>query len=73
MAAQNILSKIIDRAIAQAVFDKLEENSYSGRIPSCKGVIPFATSLRECENQLRSTLEEWIQMGIKLGHPLCKM
>ena len=73
MAAQNIPSKIIDRAMAQAVFDKLEDKSYGGRIPSCKGVIAFATSLRECENQLRSTLEEWILMGIKLGHPLCKM
>jgi len=36
----------------------------------CKGVIAFAPTLRECEDELRSTLEDWILVGLKLGHPL---
>jgi len=28
------------------------------------------TTLRECEDGLRSTLEEWILLGLKLGHAL---
>lgn len=26
--------------------------------------------LRECERELRSTLEDWLLIGLKLGHPL---
>jgi len=39
-------------------YDKLEDGSFVGRIPKCKGVIAFAKSLRECEDDLRSTLED---------------
>jgi hypothetical protein len=35
-----------------------------------KGVVAFGATLRECENELRSTLEDWILVGLKLGHPL---
>jgi predicted RNase H-like HicB family nuclease len=54
--------------MAQAEYDKLEDGSFSGRIASCKGVIAFGTSLRECEVELRSTLEDWLLVGLKLGH-----
>ena len=35
-----------------------------------KGVIAFGKSLRECESELRSTLEVWILVGLRLGHKL---
>jgi predicted RNase H-like HicB family nuclease len=56
--------------MAQAVFEKLEDGSYAGRIPSCAGVVAFGKSLLECENELRSTLEDWILVGLQLKHPL---
>jgi len=34
------------------------------------GVVAFGKTLRECEYELHSTLEEWILLGLKLGHPL---
>jgi predicted RNase H-like HicB family nuclease len=67
---QYILSAYLDRAMAQAEYDKLEDNSFSGRIPSCKGVIAFGATLHECETELRSTLEDWLLVGLKLGHAL---
>ncbi|MEH2108935.1 type II toxin-antitoxin system HicB family antitoxin [Nostoc sp.] len=70
MAIRFILSDYVDRAIAQAIYDKLEDGTFTGRIPVCKGVIAFASTLRECENELRSILEDWILLGLKLGHPL---
>jgi predicted RNase H-like HicB family nuclease len=54
----------------QALCDKLEDASFSARIPPCPGVIAFAASLKECEEQLRSTLEDWILVGLKLHHNL---
>ena len=70
MSVNYILSQYIDEAMSQAVYDKLEDGTFVGRIPSCKGVIAFASTLRQCENELRSTLEDWILVGLKLRHPL---
>jgi predicted RNase H-like HicB family nuclease len=64
------LTGYIEEALARAEYDKLDDGSFSGRIPGCKGVIAFGKTLRECENELRSTLEDWVQMGLKLGHSL---
>ncbi len=70
MNVQYVLSEYLDRALAEAEYDKLEDGSFSGRIPSCVGVIAFGAMLKECENELRSTLEDWLLLGLKLGHTL---
>ena len=70
MTKHYILSEYIEQAMEQTIYDKLDDGTFSGRIPPCKGVIAFDTSLRECENELRSTLEDWVLVGLKLNHPL---
>ncbi len=69
-AIRYILSEYVEKVMAQAVYDKLEDGTFAGRIPPCKGVVAFGKSLRECEDELHSTLEDWILVGLKLGHPL---
>ncbi len=64
------LTHYIDSALSYAEYEKLEDRSYAGRIPKCKGVIAFAKTLKECEDRLRSTLEDWILVGLKFGHRL---
>jgi predicted RNase H-like HicB family nuclease len=70
MQVRFILSDYVDAALGEAEFDKLSDGTFAGRIPSCIGVIAFGGSLRECERELRSTLEDWILVGLKLGHQL---
>lgn len=70
MSGNYILSDYVELALQEAEYDKLEDNTFSGRIPSCKGVVAFAATLRECESELRSTLEDWVLVGLKLGHEL---
>lgn len=70
MTGVYILSDYVERALEDAEYDKLEDNTFAGRIPSCKGVVAFAKTLRECESELRSTLEDWVLVGLKLGHEL---
>ncbi|MFH1738122.1 MAG: type II toxin-antitoxin system HicB family antitoxin [bacterium] len=48
----------------------MEDGSFAGRIPECIGVLAFASTLRECQEELQSVLEDWIWLGLKLGHPL---
>ena len=59
---KSILSGYIDMALARAEYDKLDDG--------CKGVIAFGKTLRECESELQSTFEDWLLVGLKLGHPL---
>jgi predicted RNase H-like HicB family nuclease len=70
MGTRHILSEYVQQAMSLAVYDKLEDGTFGGRIPPCKGVVAFAPSLRECEDELRSTLEDWILVGLKLRHHL---
>lgn len=70
MAVQFILTKYVSQAMAHAIYDKLEDGTFVGRIPPCKGVVAFGATLRECEDELHATLEDWIWLGLKLGHPL---
>ena len=64
------LTSYIEIALECASYDKLEDGSFAGEIPNPKGVAAFGQSLRECENELRSTLEDWILVGLRLGHEL---
>ncbi|MEO8073452.1 MAG: type II toxin-antitoxin system HicB family antitoxin [Acidobacteriota bacterium] len=70
MTGQYILSDYLETALAQAEYDKLVDGTFFGRIPTCKGVVAFGVTLRECETELRSTLEDWVLVGLKLGHSL---
>ena len=65
-----ILTEYVNIALAKAVYDKLPDDTFAGRIPQCPGVVAFGTTLTECEAELRSTLEDWILVGLKLGHTL---
>lgn len=68
MPIQYVLSEYVAYAMAQALYDTLEDGTCSGRIPLCKGVIAFADTPETCQEELRSTLEDWILVGLKLGH-----
>jgi predicted RNase H-like HicB family nuclease len=70
MPTKYILTEYVDQAMAQAEYDKLEDGTFSGKIPACQGVVAFGATLRQCQDELRSTLEDWIFVGLKLGHSL---
>jgi predicted RNase H-like HicB family nuclease len=70
MAVRFILSDYVEGALDQAAYDKLDDGTFAGRVPSCPGAVAFGTTLRECEDELRATLEDWIVLGLKLGHQL---
>ncbi len=65
-----IITDYIEKALSLAMYDKLADGTFSGRIPPCKGVVAFGATLRECQQELRSTLEDWVLLGLKLGHTL---
>lgn len=70
MGIRYVLSDYLNAAMSDAAFDKLEDGTFAGRIPNCHGVAAFGISLKECEEELRSTLEDWVLLGLRLKHPL---
>lgn len=70
MEVRFILSEYVERAMEHASYDKLEDGTFSGVVPRCRGVIAFSDTLRSCEAELQSVLEDWILTGLKLGYRL---
>ena len=64
------LSAYLDAALELARYDKLEDGTFAGEIPKLKGVAAFGSTLRACEQELRSTLEDWLLVGLRLGHKI---
>jgi len=67
------LTAYLEAAMELARYDKLEDGSFAGEIPKLSGVIAFGGTLKECERILRSTLEDWVLVGLRLGHALPKL
>ncbi len=70
MHSGGVLTDYIDHAMAAAVYDELGDGTFAGRVPACHGVIAFGATLDGCQNLLRSTFEDWLCFGLKLGHEL---
>ena len=60
----------ITKVMSEAIYKKIDNNEYAGKIPSCWGVIAFAPTLEECKEELLSVLEDWILVGLRFGHQL---
>lgn len=65
-----MLTKYIHEAMKLARYKILEDGSYYGDIPGFRGVLANADNLEECRDELQDTLEDWILLGIRLGHNL---
>jgi predicted RNase H-like HicB family nuclease len=65
-----MLIEYVNKAMSKAVYDKLEDGTFSGNIPQCPGVVAFGKSLYECERELRSSLEGWLIVKIRHGDKL---
>ena len=59
--------RYIDKAMAKAVYDELEDGAFCGRIPQCPGVIAFGETMYQCGQELRTSLEGWITVKIRHG------
>ena len=65
-----MLTEYIERAMSKAVYEKLEDGIYCGKIPECQGTIAFNETLYQCQSELRSVLEGWILVKIRHGDQL---
>ena len=65
-----LLAEYIDIAMRDAVFKALCDGTYFAEIPRFEGAWANADTLEDCRQEMREVLEDWILLGIKLGHPI---
>lgn len=65
-----MLTRYIQIAMHQAVYELLDDGTFYGEIPACPGVSSNADTLEVCREELQSILEEWLILGLRLGHSL---
>ena len=70
MHSRCVLTDYIDHAMAAAVYDKLDDGGFAGCVPECRSVVAFDANLTNCQTLLRSTFEDWLVLGLKLGHEI---
>jgi predicted RNase H-like HicB family nuclease len=65
-----MLTAYIRAAMRLAKYEILEDGSYYGEIPGFEGVWASNTALEDCREDLRETLEDWLVLGLRMGHTL---
>ena len=53
-----------------ATYELTEGKQFFGRIPECQGLWAEGATLENCREELQSTLEDWLLLGLQLGHKL---
>jgi predicted RNase H-like HicB family nuclease len=48
----------------------MEDGRFFARIPECQGLWAEAGTLEECREEIQSTLEDWLLLGLQRGHSL---
>ena len=66
-----MLTDYIEAAMHKAHYEILPDGEgYFGNIPDLQGVWANAETLEACREELREVLEEWILIGLKMGHSI---
>jgi len=65
-----MLITYIQNAMRLANYEILDDGQYYGEIPSFQGVWAQAENLETCRDELQSALEDWLILGLRMGHKL---
>jgi predicted RNase H-like HicB family nuclease len=65
-----VLISYIHAAMRLAKYDILEDGKYHGETPGFSGVWAEAADLESCREELQSALEDWLVLGLRMGHKL---
>ena len=54
----------------RATYKSIGDGTIFGEIPELDGLWANAKTLEACQAELEESLEEWILLGLQLGHPI---
>jgi len=65
-----VLVEYLREAMRRGKYKILEDGTYYGWIEELTGVWASAGSLEECREELESVVEDWLFLGLKMGHEI---
>ena len=65
-----MLTDYIQAAMRQAKYEFLEDGTFFASIPELQGLWANAPTVEACREELLDGLEEWIVLGLRLGHKI---
>ena len=66
-----MLTEYIIAAMQHAVYERLQDDRpYYGEIPRLHGVWANSETLAQCRTELQEVLEDWLLLGLRLGHDI---
>jgi predicted RNase H-like HicB family nuclease len=65
-----MLISYMHSAMKLAKYEILENGDYYGEIEGFQGVWAQASDLETCRDELQSALEDWLALGLRMGHKL---
>jgi predicted RNase H-like HicB family nuclease len=68
MEEATMITKYLREAMHRAKYKILEDGTYYGWIEELPGVWATAGSLEECREELGLVVEDWLLLGLRLGH-----
>jgi hypothetical protein len=74
MSEVQMITDYIRAAMSSAVYEYVTEDDGTatvfGSIPDLSGVWCSEPTYPDCQRELQSTLEDWLLLGLRLGHAL---
>ena len=70
MSANEPPPEYLDAALSRAIYEILPDGTPYGEIPGFRGVYANADNREDCRAELRDVLEDWLILGLEMGHPI---
>jgi predicted RNase H-like HicB family nuclease len=65
-----MLTEYLQAAMRHAEYEDLGAEGWFGHIPGFDGLWANGATHEDTQQELRSTLEDWVLLGVRLGHRL---
>jgi predicted RNase H-like HicB family nuclease len=63
-----MITDYIHEAMRRAKYKILEDGTYYGWVEELQGVWANGHGLSACQQELQAVIEDWLLLGLKLGH-----
>lgn len=68
-----MITKYLNEAMRRAKYKILDDGTYYGWVEELPGVWGNAASLEQCREELSSVIEDWLLLGLQLGHHIPRL
>ncbi|MEO0271940.1 MAG: type II toxin-antitoxin system HicB family antitoxin [candidate division WOR-3 bacterium] len=65
-----MIKRYIFEAMQRAKYKMLDDGTFYGWVDELPGVWANKETLEECRNELEAVIDDWLLLGLRLGHTI---